>query len=53
MNFLKVMLATVLVLDAALVMTSHVVPTTSPVQSVGTAIGTESVAELNGAGLVR
>ncbi|HEY9138152.1 MAG TPA: hypothetical protein VIM67_07745 [Terriglobus sp.] len=53
MNFLKVMLATVLVLDAALVMTAHVVPTTSPVQSVGTATGTGSVAELNGAGLVR
>lgn len=53
MNFLKVMLATVLVLDAALVMTTREVPTTSPVQSVGMAVGTGSTAELNGAGLVR
>lgn len=53
MNFLKLMLATVLVLDAALVMTTREVPTTSPVQSVGMAVGPDSVASLSGSGLVR
>ena len=35
MRLLKIMLATVLVLDAALVMTTTAAPTTSPVQAVG------------------
>jgi len=51
MNLLKWMLATVLVLDAALVMTARVVPTTSPVQSVGMATDQESNLAVSSAAL--
>lgn len=53
MKLLQWMLATVLILDAALVMTARAVPTTSPVQSVGLSVGADSVAALSGAGLAR